>query len=60
MSFTTSTRTNLLQNQESYKLPENQPLIFKRGLFIKELDPIKEDPTLPRTVTITCTYKNCG
>ena len=40
MSYTTSTRINLLQNQESYSLPENQPLIFKRGLFTKELDPI--------------------
>ena len=60
MSYTTSTRINLLQNQESYSLPENQPLIFKRGLFTKELDPIQEDPTLPRTVTIKYAYKNCG
>lgn len=59
MSYTTTTRTNLLQNQENYTLPENQPLIFKRGLFKKTLDPIQEDPTKPRTVTVTCTYKNC-
>lgn len=59
MSYTTSTRTNLLQNQENFTLSENQPLIFKRGLFIKTLDPIQEDPTKPRTVTVACTYKNC-
>lgn len=59
MSYTTSERTNILQNQEDFKLLDNQPLIFKRGYFIKELDPIQEDRTQPRTVTVTCTYKNC-
>ena len=59
MSYSTSTRTNISQNQEEYILPENQPLIFKRGLFIKTLDPIQEDPTQIRTVTIKCMYKNC-
>ncbi len=59
MSYSTSIRTNILQNQEDFKLFNNQPLIFKRGLFIKELNPIEQDPTQPRTVTVTCTYKNC-
>jgi hypothetical protein len=39
MSYTTTTRTNLLQNQIDFQLSENQPIIFKRGYFIKELDP---------------------
>jgi hypothetical protein len=59
MAYTTSTRTNILQNQIDFKLPENQPIIFKRGYFIKTLDPPQEDSTNPRTVTVTCTYKNC-
>ncbi|KAH6711867.1 hypothetical protein BKA61DRAFT_578295 [Leptodontidium sp. MPI-SDFR-AT-0119] len=58
MSYSTTTRTNITQNQEDFKLSDNQPLIFKRGLFIKELDPIQQDPTQPRTVTVSCTYKN--
>ncbi|KAH6700620.1 hypothetical protein BKA61DRAFT_661685 [Leptodontidium sp. MPI-SDFR-AT-0119] len=60
MSYSTTTRTNITQNQEDFKLSDNQPLIFKRGLFIKELDPIQQDPTQPRTVTVSCTYKNCN
>jgi hypothetical protein len=49
MSYSTTARTNIIQNQEDFKLSDNQPLIFKRGLFIKELDPIQQDPTKPRT-----------
>ncbi|PVH68542.1 hypothetical protein DL98DRAFT_578774 [Cadophora sp. DSE1049] len=60
MSYSTTTRTNIIQNQEDFKLSNNEPLIFKRGLFIKELDPIQQDPTKPRIVTISCTYKNCN
>ena len=45
MSYSTTTRTNITQNQEDFKLSNNQPLIFKRRLFIKELDPIQQDPT---------------
>ena len=59
MSYSTNTQTNITQNQEDFKLSNNQPLIFKRGLFIKELDPIQQDPTQPRTVIVSCTYKNC-
>jgi hypothetical protein len=59
MSYTTNTRINIAQNQEDFKLSDNQPLIFKRGLFIKELDPIQQDLTQPRTVTVSYTYKNC-
>ena len=61
MSYTTDICTNLAQNQPTFKLPplEQEPIIFKRGYFIKELDPIQEDPNKPRTTTIKCTYKNC-
>ena len=54
MSYTTDIRTNLAQIQLNFQLPsiENEPIIFKRGYFIKELDPIQENPNLPRTVTV--------
>ena len=49
-----------LQNQEDFRIDlNNQPNIFKYGYFIKELDPIQEDPTLPRTVTVICNQNNC-
>ena len=57
MSYSTSECTNLFQNQEDFELSNNQPLIFKRGYFIKELDPIQEDPTKPRTVIVKYTQK---
>jgi hypothetical protein len=60
MSYNTSIRTNLAQNQEDFKLDLNtQPNIFKYGYFIKELDAIQKDPTQPRTVTVICNQKNC-
>ncbi len=42
MSYITDIRTNLAQNQPNFKLPslKEEPIIFKRGYFIKELDPI--------------------
>jgi hypothetical protein len=42
MAYTTDIRTNLAQNQPNFQLPpiEEEPIIFKRGYFIKELDPI--------------------
>ncbi len=61
MSYTTNIRTNLAQNQPNFQLPsiEEEPIIFKRGYFIKELDPIQENPNLLRTVTVKYTYNNC-
>ncbi len=32
MSYSTTTRTNISQNQEDFKLSNNPALIFKRGL----------------------------
>ena len=59
MSFNSTKAYILSQNQEDFKIDLNtQPFIFKYNYFIKELDPIQEDPTEPRTVTITCTQKN--
>ena len=55
-----STRLNISQNQEDFKIDlSSQSSIFKYGFFIKELDPIQEDITKPRTVTISCTQRNC-
>jgi hypothetical protein len=61
MSYITDICTNLAQNQLNFQLPsiENKLIIFKRGYFIKELNPIQENPNLLRTVTVKCTYKNC-
>ena len=45
-------------NSPSYILPlENQPYIFKEGLFTRELNPIIENKE--RTLTIKCTQPNC-
>ena len=47
-----------LYNNPTFELSlESQPYIFKNGLLIKELDPIKENKE--RTVTIKCTQLNC-
>ena len=42
MAYTTNIHTNLAQNQPNFQLPliEEEPNIFKRGYFKKELDPI--------------------
>ena len=42
MAYSTDIRTNLAQNQPTFQLPsiEEEPIIFKRGYFIKELDSI--------------------
>ena len=59
MSYLTTQNTNIAQNQEDFQLPK-QPPIFLKGLFTKTLDPIQADPTKPRTITVTYTFKNCG
>ena len=59
MAYTTFTRTNRMQNDENFKLPENQPYIFEKGYFTKELDFIQKDINKPRTVTVICTQKRC-
>ena len=60
MSFNSTKAYIISQNQEDFKIDLNtQPFIFKYNYFIKELDPIQEDLTEPRTVTIICTQKNC-
>jgi hypothetical protein len=60
MSYNTTIQTNILQNQLDFKINLNsQPDIFKYSYFLKELDPIQEDPTKPRTVTVICNQRNC-
>ena len=60
MSYITDICTNLAQNQLNFQLPtiKNKLIIFKRGYFIKELNPIQENPNLPRTIVVKYTYKN--
>lgn len=54
---------NQIQNALDFELfIKDQLIIFKRGLFIKELDPPKEnleDPESFRTVTVKCTQRGC-
>ena len=54
---------NRLQNSPDFELStKDQPMIFKKGLFIKILDPPlanPEDPRSFRTVTIKCTQPGC-
>ncbi|PVH67307.1 hypothetical protein DL98DRAFT_543220 [Cadophora sp. DSE1049] len=57
-------KLNIAQNHPDFKLEpiENQPLIFKKELFPKTLDPPNSNPEKPenyRTVTIKCLYPNC-
>ena len=40
MVYTTSEKTNIDQNKIDFKLSNNQLIIFKRGYFTKELDPL--------------------
>lgn len=47
-----------IYNNPTFELSlESQPYIFKEGLLIKELDPIKENKE--RTATIKCMQPNC-
>ena len=64
-SKNTSIKLNIAQNYPDFELEpiEQQPLIFKKLLFSKTLDPPKENPELIenyRTVTIKCLYPNCS
>ena len=57
-------KLNIIQNDPKFELEsiENQSLIFRKKLFIKTLDPIKENPEKPenyRTVTVKCLYPSC-
>jgi asparagine synthetase A len=61
----TQIKLNIAQNHLDFKLEliEKQAPIFKKGLFSKTLDPIKENLELVenyRTVTIKCLYSSCG
>jgi hypothetical protein len=62
MSYSTANTTNIAQNHPDFKLPlplDKKSIIFKKEYFIKVLDEPQEDPLIPRTVTVKCTYKNC-
>jgi len=46
MAFTTSERTNLLQNQEDFKLSNNQPIsksTFNQIIYLKSWEVLKEE-----------------
>ena len=47
MAYITFICINILQNQIDFKLPKNQLNIFKRGYFIKELNPLQKDLKKP-------------
>jgi len=57
-------KLNIIQNDPIFELEsiENQPPIFRKKLFIKTLDPPKENLEKPenyRTVTVKCLYPSC-
>ncbi|PVH67259.1 hypothetical protein DL98DRAFT_523426 [Cadophora sp. DSE1049] len=59
-----SIKLNIAQNHPDFELEpiKEQPLIFKRKLYSKTLDPPKSEPEKPenyRTVTIICLYPSC-
>jgi hypothetical protein len=59
----TSVALNIAQNLPDFQLDEeSSPIIFKKGLFSKILNPLKENPediNNYRTVTIKCLRPNC-
>ena len=62
-SINTSIRLNRIQNHPDFKLEpiEQQPIIFKKGLFSKTLDSLKDNLDISenyRTVTIKYLYYN--
>jgi hypothetical protein len=61
MSQKTLIKTNLIQNQEDFKLGplEKQPALFKFKYLEKVLEPPQEDPKDQRTCTIKCLIKGC-
>jgi hypothetical protein len=61
MSQKTSIKTNLIQNQEDFKLGplEEQPVLFKFKYLKKILDLPQEDPEDQRTCTVKCLIKGC-
>jgi hypothetical protein len=57
-------KLNIAQNSPDFELEhiEGQPLIFKKMLFSKTLNPPKKEPEKPenyRTVTVKCLYPGC-
>ncbi|PVH68724.1 hypothetical protein DL98DRAFT_522580 [Cadophora sp. DSE1049] len=63
MANKTSIFLNIIQNSSDFQLNDAKDSpIFKRGLFSKTLDPIKENPENIenyRSVTIKCLQPNC-
>ena len=58
MFYSTFERTNIQQNQLNFRVNLSEDsCLFKRGLLIRILDPIKEDPKDTRTCTVKCTHK---
>ena len=57
--YTTSEKTNIFQNSQDYILPLSKSNLFRKGYFIKILNPPNTDITKPRTVLVTCTQPNC-
>ena len=57
-SYKTNIALNRTQNEPDYEIDINKlPIIFKKGLFSKTLEPPNRDPTEPRLVTLRCLYK---
>ncbi len=58
MSYSTSTRVNLLQNKLDFELDlSNLLIIFQRGLFTKVLNPLNSNLKENRIVIVKCTQK---
>ena len=59
--YQTAINANKLQNNPNFEInSEDLPLIFKKGLYSKTLDPPQEEITQPRSVIVKCLYKNCS
>ncbi|XMA11016.1 hypothetical protein WAI453_003807 [Rhynchosporium graminicola] len=59
--YKTNIPLNREQNNTDFEIDINKlPIIFKKGLFSKTLEPSNKDPTQPRLITIKCLYKGCS
>ncbi|XMA14355.1 hypothetical protein WAI453_007146 [Rhynchosporium graminicola] len=59
--YKTNIALNRAQNEPDFEIdPDKLPIIFKKGLFSKTLEPPSKDPTAPRLVTVKCFYKGCS
>ena len=58
--YQTAKRLNNAQNESTFEINTSElPIIFKKGLFSKTLDPPNINKDEPRTIIVKCSHKGC-